>query len=165
MHRDAYSIGLSYEMHIPNTDSHTMLMLLTLTIWEQSITIILICMVWCDYDLTDLMAIGSVIYCNAFSLIWSEQKWQTCYLFRWQYPVKILIWAIFQRYRLESVILKLCEYPHRWLTATHQNIRFICTEEPCQCTTHVKKITPQITAIEGFKQRWWQRGKTYGLHL
>ncbi len=28
----------------------------------------------------DVITIGSAIYCNVFSLSWSEQTWQTCYL-------------------------------------------------------------------------------------
>ncbi len=30
----------------------------------------------------DLITVGNVIYCNVFFLSWSEQTWQTCYLFR-----------------------------------------------------------------------------------
>ncbi len=45
----------------------------------------------------DLITVGCTIYCNAFFLSWSEQMWQTCYLFRWQYTVKILIWVIYSK--------------------------------------------------------------------
>ncbi len=34
------------------------------------------------------------IYGNAIFLIWSEQTWQTSYLFQWKYIVKI-IWVIY----------------------------------------------------------------------
>ncbi len=45
----------------------------------------------------DLITIGSVIYGNAFFLSWAEQMWQTCYLFRWQYTVKVIIWVIYSK--------------------------------------------------------------------
>jgi len=52
--------------------------------------------------LLDLITIGSMIYCNAFFLSWSEQKWQLLIcsedIFRW----KFLFWSYFQD--VESVI-------------------------------------------------------------
>uniref|UniRef100_A0A673JXZ9 Lymphocyte antigen 75 n=1 Tax=Sinocyclocheilus rhinocerous TaxID=307959 RepID=A0A673JXZ9_9TELE len=56
-----------------------------------------------------------------------------------------LLKKIISRYIL---ILNYCPALH-----TPQNIRFIRAEEPCRCSTHVKMIIPQITAIAGFKQR------------
>ncbi len=112
--------------------------------------------------------IGTV-YCNAFFFLsWSEQKWQTCYnLFRLHFPLKDLIWVILSRCRICDSRVQWISTPVRWLTATHtpQNIRFICAEEPCWCTTHAKMIITQITAIADFKRKWRQRGNTYGLQL
>jgi len=58
--------------------------------------------------LLDLITIGSAIYCNAFFLSYSEQRWLTCFLqtccsddiFQW----KFLFWSYFQD--VESVIPK-----------------------------------------------------------
>ncbi len=61
-----------------------------------------------------------------------EQTWQTCYLFRWQYMVKILIWVIYSKTqaRICDCEVQQTSTPLRWLTATHspQNIRFIRAE-------------------------------------
>ncbi len=46
-------------------------------------------MIWANWSL-DLITI-SAIYCNALFLRWAEQTWQTCFLFRWQYTVKITV--------------------------------------------------------------------------
>ncbi len=45
------------------------------------------------YELTDLLDLITIsaIYCNALFLSWAEQTWQTCFLFRWQYTVKITV--------------------------------------------------------------------------
>ncbi len=116
-------------------------------------------MIWAKRSL-DLITIGSVMYCNCFFFLrLSDQKWKTCYLFRWHFPVKILIWVIIPRRRICDSEVQWMSTPVRWLTATHtpQNIRLIHAEEPCRCTNHVKMIIPQITAIAGFTQRLWQR--------
>ncbi len=73
-------------------------------------------------------------------------------LFRWQYLVKILICVILPRRRICDSEVQWISTSVRWLTATHQNIRFIRAEKPCQCATHVKKIILQITAIAGFNR-------------
>jgi len=53
----------------------------------------------------DLITIGSAIYCNAFLSVGQNKSGRfVTYLFRWHFPVKILILVILQD--IESVILK-----------------------------------------------------------
>ncbi len=80
--------------------------------------------------------------------------WQTCYLFRWQYMVKILIWVIYLRHSLESVIAKYSKHPHRccdWLPHIHLKTLDSSALKPCRLTTDANKIIQHRAAIPGFQ--------------
>ncbi len=112
-------------------------------------------MIWANRSL-DLITIGSMIYCNAFFLIWSEQTWQTCYCSDDNIRLKFLFGSYIPRHRLESVIAKYSKYPQpvQWLTATGAVSEHIPRKED---------NSAQSCNSRFFKQRWRQRGKTYGL--
>ncbi len=74
------------------------------------------------------------------ALLWHREAplFLKVYLFRWQYTVMILIWVIYSRRRLESVIAKYSKYPHRcgdWLPHIHLKTLDSSTLEPCRLTT------------------------------
>ncbi len=123
-------------------------------------------MIWANRSL-DLITIGSMIYCNAlFPQLFRTNMADlllTCSddNIRW----KVLFGSYIPRPRLESVIP--VQYPHWCGDWLHSHLKTLDSSalEPCSSTSHAIKIIPQVTAIEVFKQRWRQRGKTYGLQL
>ncbi len=104
-----------------------------------------------------LITIGSAIYCNAFLLIGQNKHGKlfiTCsYGNIWW---KFLFGPYIPRHRLESVIAKYSKHPHLQLRIHLKTL-------DCRSTSHARKIIPQaVEQFHIFKQRWRQRGKTYG---
>jgi len=117
--------------------------------------------IWANWSLDSIghryhvIIVGSAIYGNTFSLSWSEQTWQTCYLL-----VQMTIYSdnsylsYIPRRRQESVIAKYSKYPHRcsdWLL--HILFRTLDSSalQPCQSTTHASRRIPYTAAMAGFQ--------------
>ncbi len=90
-------------------------------------------MIWAKWSL-DLITIGSAIYCNVFFPQLVRTKVSDLLFTCSDDNIRWNFWfgSYIPRRRLESVIPKYCEYPHRcsdWQTDTHtpQNISFIRT--------------------------------------
>ncbi len=133
-----------------------MLMLLTWTIWEQSITVTFVRfdVIWANW-LLYLITIEAQFIVMLFSIV-GQTKVSDLFLTRSDDNIrwKFFIWVILPRFRLESVIPKVSECPHRcgdWQPHILLKILDLSVLELCRCTTHVKKIIPQITKIAGLR--------------